>query len=628
MLARSSRGAIGATAGRRAGAGDGAATELRALAKGKYGERRLDTLDGRSAGIQPFRRHDRLYSTSSPPPPKCPDPACPHEPTPSPSTALDAHPASTALSKTPHPSYLNSLPITLRRLAAALPAQAGHPPSRDQLLALTTSFFERLKIRFKWATIRSYRRFRIDDYSAFFSVGVVGTLGWFLIGTTSFFAFAFAIVNSLSLQEWLARKLGDYLTGHTGVTVVFENAIVPKWGIAGGGSKILFKNVYISRGPTKAELGVLPLLMEEEEDETEEEMEERERMAKWTHFHLSIDSVEVSLSLRRWLDGKGLVKEATVTGVRGVVGESLEVRFARSVADFVALAQTDLTSATTRTHLEIVSRTATSLILATFGSKAFRSRTFSSQSTSLITSDPCVRLSFPRKDELTRSTDAVHLLHLQRRHSQVPQAMALLRPPLGRIHHRPSRQLPLQPAQAPIHRPHLGRRPQRRRLGPHGLLPSPLLPRLANPAPQSRFRVDGVPIDHMQSAHDTGVLSWVTSGRADLVADIRFPRDESELDLSAIVADIVEKLDKEIGTHLHDKRIPGQRPMSREALEVPKGWEVGEGRRKVAPKAEGDEEGEREEDEVKVSIDLDIRFKDLKASVPVRSPPPPFARWS
>lgn len=137
----------------------------------------------------------------------------------------------------------------------------------------------------------------------------------------------------------------------------------------------------------------------------------------------------------------------------------------------------------------------------------------------------------------------------------------------------------------------------------------------------------------MQSAHDTGVLSWVTSGRCDLVADIRFPRDESELDLSAIVADIVTKLDKEIGSHLHvvdkGKRIPGQRPMSREALEVPKGWEVGEkGRKKgvVAPKVEGDEEDEEtegEEDKMKVSIDLDIRFKDLKASVPVRFLPPP-----
>lgn len=43
--------------------------------------------------------------------------------------------------------------------------------------------------------------------------------------------------------EWIARKLADYLTAETGVTVVFESAIVPKW----KDSRISFKNVFISR---------------------------------------------------------------------------------------------------------------------------------------------------------------------------------------------------------------------------------------------------------------------------------------------------------------------------------------------------------------------------------------------
>ncbi|KAK4698241.1 hypothetical protein P7C70_g8039, partial [Phenoliferia sp. Uapishka_3] len=270
----------------------------------------------------------RSYATPRPSqPPKCPDPSCPHEPNLSQSTSLTTPPppSTRALTK-PHPSYLSSLPASLRRLAATLPAKPGRPPSRDQLLALSTSFFERLKIRFKWATIRSYRHYRADDYSAFFSFGILGTLGWFAISTTSFFAFVFLIINSLSLQEWFAQTLGDYLTAHTGVTVIFESAIVPKWGFADGGSKIVFKNVYISRGPNKAELGVLPPPPTEEDDPTEEEIEERERMAKWTHFHLSIDTVEVSLSLGRWLDGLGIVREASITGVRGVVGTYEDVK--------------------------------------------------------------------------------------------------------------------------------------------------------------------------------------------------------------------------------------------------------------------------------------------------------------
>lgn len=146
----------------------------------------------------------------------------------------------------------------------------------------------------------------------------------------------------------------------------------------------------------------------------------------------------------------------------------------------------------------------------------------------------------------------------------------------------------------------------------------------------------------------------MTSGRCDLVADIRFPLEESVGDLSTIVADIVEIFDKEIGNHLHvnvgpygtlgeeeKTRIPGQRVLKGDALEVPKEWgknmRVAGRREKNAKrvlsldKVENDklleEEGEEEEvlEEIKrkkeadrmVSIDLDIRFKDLKASVPV-----------
>lgn len=37
-------------------------------------------------------------------------------------------------------------------------------------------------------------------------------------------------------------------------------------------------------------------------------------------FDLNVDSVDVTLSLWRWLDGKGLIEDAVVKGVRGVIG--------------------------------------------------------------------------------------------------------------------------------------------------------------------------------------------------------------------------------------------------------------------------------------------------------------------
>lgn len=163
---------------------------------------------------------------------------------------------------------------------------------------------------------------------------------------------------------------------------------------------------------------------------------------------------------------------------------------------------------------------------------------------------------------------------------------------------------------------------------------------------QSRFRIDGVPIDHMQSASDTGVMSWVTSGRLDLVADIRFPREDTDLDLSALVADLVDditdRLRESSGNQRDGERIPGRGSLTRDALKAPEKVDD-EGKLKereerkkalrfakaVKASASGEEEeeevlrrleeegGEDEEEDKIVSIDLDLRFKDLKAHVPV-----------
>lgn len=171
---------------------------------------------------------------------------------------------------------------------------------------------------------------------------------------------------------------------------------------------------------------------------------------------------------------------------------------------------------------------------------------------------------------------------------------------------------------------------------------------------QSRFRCDGIPIDHMQTSNDTGVLSWITSGRCDLVADIRFPRQDDQVDLSAIVDHLVDEIGGRLGaptaaaTHSRTGPIPGRRSLSRDALEAPRseGHELTkkEERRRALQFAKEAEKAEREqqrfarldedlqqerenemeapssvedEEDKIVSIDLDIRFRDLKASVPV-----------
>lgn len=54
-----------------------------------------------------------------------------------------------------------------------------HRPTKEDLLNAANSWWERLRIRLKWFTIRGWRRFNTDDLVAFFSWFVVGNSGYF-----------------------------------------------------------------------------------------------------------------------------------------------------------------------------------------------------------------------------------------------------------------------------------------------------------------------------------------------------------------------------------------------------------------------------------------------------------------
>lgn len=78
-------------------------------------------------------------------------------------------------------SHLQDYSRFFRQLALSVPHLSR--PTRDDLLNVTSSFWKRLRIRFKWFTIKSFRKFNADDLSAFFSFALVGQTIWILIGT-------------------------------------------------------------------------------------------------------------------------------------------------------------------------------------------------------------------------------------------------------------------------------------------------------------------------------------------------------------------------------------------------------------------------------------------------------------
>lgn len=77
-----------------------------------------------------------------------------------------------------------------------------HRPTRDELLAAANGFWERLKVRFKWASIRSMRPWNIDEWGAFISWLLFGHLLWVLVGTTTFFSLVILSINTVFAQGW------------------------------------------------------------------------------------------------------------------------------------------------------------------------------------------------------------------------------------------------------------------------------------------------------------------------------------------------------------------------------------------------------------------------------------------
>jgi mitochondrial distribution and morphology protein 31 len=148
------------------------------------------------------------------------------------------------------------------------------------------------------------------------------------------------------LTEYLARAISDYLTAETGINIVFESAIVPKW----KDSRISFKNVYITRRPeavnrARAQKDVdhdhargydvsnHPAnhgFIDDDDDLVLEELPAED--TNYSMFDLTVDTFDVTLSLAHWLEGKGLVTDAVIKGVRGVLGTWLSSLLIDSVA--------------------------------------------------------------------------------------------------------------------------------------------------------------------------------------------------------------------------------------------------------------------------------------------------------
>ncbi|KAI0523828.1 mitochondrial distribution and morphology proteins-domain-containing protein [Xylaria bambusicola] len=369
-----------------------------------------------------------------------------------------------------------------------------HRPTKEEFLAAANGFWERLKVRFKWASIRSMRPWNIDEWGAFVSWFLFGHLVWILVGTTTFFSLIIFSINTVVAQETLARWVGDYLTESAGLTVIFESAIVPRW----KDGVISFRNVFVSRRPGQIKSSVskgsssnaAAVAAAEREDAPVVEEDD----GNYTQFDVTLNTVNVTLSFVKWWNGKGLLKDVEIKGVRGVIdrtsvewsGENvdpLSYRHEHQPGDF-----------------EIDSFKMEDLLVTIHQPKGFRPFSVSIFSCEL----PQLRKQFMFYDFLSAN-------HMS---GSYDGSLFTIHP----------RQI-------------------------HGVLPGQ--DRSADPLGEpdawkkhSRLRIDGLKIDHLNRGVE-GPFGWIYEGNVDIVADVRFPHDSDD-SITKVMSDFYDRLEEAV----------------------------------------------------------------------------------
>jgi len=370
-----------------------------------------------------------------------------------------------------------------------------HRPTKEELLAAATGFWSRLRVRFKWLTIKSVRPFNMDEIFGFFSWIVLGHVIWIVIGTTTFVSLVILAINTVFAQETVAGWVGNYLTKSSGLKVVFESAIVPKW----GDGVITFKNVYVSRRPgqekksrvVKGSPEAAAMAASAEEPISEEDQ-------NYSQFDITIGEINVTLSFRKWWNSKGLLKNVEVRHVRGVVdrthvnwtGEDIDpksYRHEHNPGDF-----------------EIEAFKIEDLLVTVLQPQGFRPFSVSIYNADL----PRLRKQWLFYDFLCANNIT----------GEYDRSLFTIHP--RQIHSYTGARLddPVDPSNEPWKK-------------------------------QTRIRLDGLNIDHVNRGA-TGPLSWIHEGNVDIVADIMIPND-NEQSVMDVMTDFYERMEATLTSRKH-----------------------------------------------------------------------------
>lgn len=364
-------------------------------------------------------------------------------------------------------------------------------PSKAELLAAASGFWSRLKVRFKWLTIRSNRKFNADEIYALFSWVLAAHIAWVILGTTTFFMLTVFLINTAFSQETLAKWIGNYLTKSSGIKVVFETAVVPRW----KDGVISFRKVFVSRRPGQGRGKVskgsqTSAAAEAAIAQAEKDAPVEEEDTNYTQFDVSIDTVNVTLSFSKWFNGKGLLKDVDIKGIRGVIDRT-------SVHTVEGVDPRSYKHEHSPGDFELDSFRMEDLLVTIYQPDGFRPFPVSIYSCEL----PQLRKQWLFYDFLSANImsgsfdGSLFTVHPRQTHNYTGMQLS------------------------------------------HGRDTDDG----ATWKKHSRIRIDGLNIDHLNRGYD-GPFSWIHEGNVDIVADIMLPNDDDE-SLAKVMSDMYDRVE-------------------------------------------------------------------------------------
>jgi distribution and morphology protein 31 len=359
----------------------------------------------------------------------------------------------------------------------------------------------------------------------------------------------------------LAGWVGNYLTKSSGVRVVFESAIVPKW----GDGVITFKKVFVSRRPGQGKANVSKGSPETAAaaaaafsegskapvaSTTSKSTEEVEEDTNYTQFDLSIDAVNVTLSFAKWFNGKGLLRDVEVKGIRGVVDRT-SVHWTGEYVDPLSYRQEHSPG-----DFEIDSFKMEDLLVTVYQPNGFRP-----YSVSIFACDlPQLRKQWLFYDFLSANSmsgsfdNSLFAIHPR----QTPSYTGA--------------QLNAGAAESGDSNPW---------------------------KKHSRIRVDGLNIDHLNTGV-SGPFSWIHEGNVDIVADVMFPAENDE-SLAKVVSDFYDRLEATVTSNRHQTIS-----------------DFSQGEQTTLHDGPGTNANQTSEDDQRFLVmDLRIHLNDVRAAVPI-----------